>query len=126
MNAIAFSNPLHPMIFILIPEPAQQTAHLTTSPATETPEREPRAPKITTLTDISQITPKFREIVPPFHRQGNCIPWRLVLEPAVVRYRDTKLKRYFRADTAVASPDVYDVLEAEEFLYAIRLLDDEE
>ncbi len=24
--------------------------------------------------DISQITPKFREIVPPFHRQENCIP----------------------------------------------------
>ena len=47
--------------------------------------------------------------------------WRLVLEPVVVRYRDTKLKRYFRADAAFASPDVYDFLEAEEFLYAIRL-----
>ena len=42
--------------------------------------------------------------------------WRLVLEPVVVRYRDKKLKRYFRADAAFASPDVYDVLEAEEFL----------
>ena len=47
--------------------------------------------------------------------------WRLVLEPVVVRYRDKKLKRYFRADAAFASPDVYDFLEAEEFLYAIRL-----
>ncbi len=26
------------------------------------------------LADISQITPKFVETVPPFHRQGNCIP----------------------------------------------------
>ena len=47
--------------------------------------------------------------------------WRSVLEPVVVRYRDKKLKRYFRADAAFASPDVYDFLEAEEFLYAIRL-----
>ena len=47
--------------------------------------------------------------------------WRLVLEPVVVRYRDKKLKRYFRADAAFASLDVYDFLEAEEFLYAIRL-----
>jgi hypothetical protein len=47
--------------------------------------------------------------------------WRLALEPVVVRYRDNKLKRYFRADAAFASPDVYDFLEAEEFLYAIRL-----
>ena len=47
--------------------------------------------------------------------------WRLVLEPVVVRYRDKKLKRSFRADAAFASPDVYDFLEAEEFLYAIRL-----
>ena len=27
-----------------------------------------------TLADITQITPKLREIVPPFHRQGNGIP----------------------------------------------------
>ena len=39
--------------------------------------------------------------------------WRLVLEPVVVRYRDKKLKRYFRADAAFASPGVYDFLEAE-------------
>jgi hypothetical protein len=26
------------------------------------------------LADIAQITPKFVEIVPPYHRQGNCIP----------------------------------------------------
>ena len=47
--------------------------------------------------------------------------WRLVLEPVVVRYRDKKLKRYFRADAAFASPDIYEFLEAEDFLYAIRL-----
>ncbi len=30
---------------------------------------------------ISQITPKFREIVPPFHRQENCIPSAALRQP---------------------------------------------
>jgi len=47
--------------------------------------------------------------------------WREVLEPVVDRYRDRKLRRYFRADAAFASPEVYEFLEAEGFLYAIRL-----
>ena len=34
------------------------------------------------LTDISQITPDFRQIVPPFHRQGNRIP------SAAIRWHD--------------------------------------
>ena len=47
--------------------------------------------------------------------------WREVLEPVVKRYRKRKLRRYFRADAAFASPAVYEFLEAEGFLYAIRL-----
>jgi len=47
--------------------------------------------------------------------------WREVLEPVVSRHRDRKLRRYFRADAAFASPEVYEFLEAEGFLYAIRL-----
>ncbi len=47
--------------------------------------------------------------------------WREVLKPVVSRYRDRKLRRYFRADAAFASPVVYEFLEAEGFLYAIRL-----
>jgi len=47
--------------------------------------------------------------------------WREVLEPVVERYRDRKLRRYFRADAAFASPEVYEFVEAEGFLYAIRL-----
>jgi hypothetical protein len=47
--------------------------------------------------------------------------WREMLEPVVDRYRDRKLRRYFRADAAFASPEVYEFLEAEGFLYAIRL-----
>ena len=42
--------------------------------------------------------------------------WREVLEPVVSRYRDRKLRRYFRADAAFASPEVYEFLEAEGFL----------
>ena len=47
--------------------------------------------------------------------------WRDVLEPVVIRYRDRKLRRYFRADAAFAMPQVYDFLESEGFSYAIRL-----
>ena len=47
--------------------------------------------------------------------------WRDVLEPVVARYRDRKLRRYFRGDAAFASPDIYEYLEAESVFYAIRL-----
>ena len=47
--------------------------------------------------------------------------WREVLEPVVERYRERNLRRYFRGDAAFALPDLYEYLEAEGFLYAIRL-----
>ncbi len=47
--------------------------------------------------------------------------WRGVLEPVVERYRERDMRRYFRGDAAFASPDIYEFLEAEGFLYAIRL-----
>jgi Transposase DDE domain group 1 len=47
--------------------------------------------------------------------------WQAVLEPVVARYRGKLKRRYFRADAAFASPDVYSFLEAERFRYAIRL-----
>ncbi|HSM16782.1 MAG TPA: IS1380 family transposase [Gemmatimonadales bacterium] len=47
--------------------------------------------------------------------------WRDVLEPVVARYRDRRLRRYFRGDAAFASPDIYEFLEAEGYTYAIRL-----
>ena len=47
--------------------------------------------------------------------------WRGVLEPVVERYRERDLRRYFRGDAVFASPDIYEFLEAEGFLYAIRL-----
>jgi hypothetical protein len=47
--------------------------------------------------------------------------WRELLESVVTRYRDRAGRRYFRADAAFASPEVYNYLEAEGFLYAIRL-----
>ena len=57
-------------------------------------------------------------------RPGNvhsAYEWHDVLEPVVARYRDRKLRRYFRGDAAFASPDIYEFLEAEGFTYAIRL-----
>ena len=47
--------------------------------------------------------------------------WHDVLEPVVARYRDWKVRRYFRGDAAFASPDLYEFLEAEDYKYAIRL-----
>ncbi len=47
--------------------------------------------------------------------------WRDVLEPVVARYKERDLRRYFRGDAAFASPEIYEFLEDEGFLYAIRL-----
>jgi hypothetical protein len=47
--------------------------------------------------------------------------WKELLEPVVARYRDSGLRKYLRADAAFASPEVYQYLEDEGFLYAIRL-----
>ena len=38
-----------------------------------------------------------------------------------VHYRERNLRRYFRGDAAFAAPDIYEFLESEGFLYAIRL-----
>jgi len=39
----------------------------------------------------------------------------------VNRYKERKVRLYFRGDAAFASPDIYKFLETEGFLYAIRL-----
>ena len=47
--------------------------------------------------------------------------WRDVLVPVVERYKGRAIRLYFRGDAAFASPEIYDYLEAESMLYAIRL-----
>jgi hypothetical protein len=47
--------------------------------------------------------------------------WRHVLVPVVERYKERQVRLSFRGDAAFASPDLYDYLEAEGVLYAIRL-----
>ncbi len=47
--------------------------------------------------------------------------WEGLLKPVVVRYKGRKVRLYFRGDAAFASPEMYEYLEAEGFLYAIRL-----
>ena len=57
-------------------------------------------------------------------RNGNVASadeWRSVLEPVVARYRDLDIRKYFRGDAAFAIPELYVFLEAEGYLYAIRL-----
>ena len=47
--------------------------------------------------------------------------WRNVLEPVVMRYKERKVRLYFRGDAAFASPEIYEYLEAEGLLYVNRL-----
>jgi hypothetical protein len=57
-------------------------------------------------------------------RNGNVASaddWRSVLEPVFARYRDLDISKYFRGDAAFAIPALYVFLEAERYLYAIRL-----
>src|SRR5215472_13066017 len=47
--------------------------------------------------------------------------WREVLEPVLARYRGRMTRRYFRGDAAFANPEVYELLEAEDYRNTIRL-----
>jgi len=47
--------------------------------------------------------------------------WRCVLEPVIARYREVQVPKYFRGDAAFAIPELYELLEAEGYGYAIRL-----
>jgi hypothetical protein len=47
--------------------------------------------------------------------------WRSVLGPVIARYRERGLDLYFRGDAGFAKPEVYELLEAEDIGYAIRL-----
>ncbi len=44
-----------------------------------------------------------------------------MLKPVVVRYKGRKVRLYLRGDAAFASPEIYEYLEAEGSVYAIRL-----
>jgi len=44
-----------------------------------------------------------------------------VLEPVIVRYRGSVKHLYFRGDAAFANPEIYELLEAEQIAYTIRL-----
>ncbi len=43
------------------------------------------------------------------------------MEPIAARYERAGMRRYFRADAAFATPEVYEYLEERGSLYAIRL-----
>ena len=57
-------------------------------------------------------------------RHGNVASadeWRSLLEPILARYRPLKVGKFFRGDAAFAIPELYLLLEAEGYRYAIRL-----
>lgn len=67
---------------------------------------------------------QFGDVERAMLRPGNVSSaddWRSVLDPVVARYRDVEIPRYFRGDAAFARPDIYEYLESEGYLYAIRL-----
>jgi len=47
--------------------------------------------------------------------------WKEVLEPIVERYENRKNRKYFRGDAAFSKPEIYEYLEENGYLYAIRL-----
>jgi hypothetical protein len=47
--------------------------------------------------------------------------WKQFLSPIVDRYKEMDKKLYLRGDAAFASPDIYEYLEGNSILYAIRL-----
>jgi len=67
---------------------------------------------------------QFGDVERALLRHGNvhsADDWQAVLEPVVARYRGKRLHRFFRGDAAFANPRIYEYLEAEDYLYAIRL-----
>ena len=47
--------------------------------------------------------------------------WKEVLEPIVKRYESKNIRKYFRGDAAFAKPEIYEYLEGNGLLYAIRM-----
>jgi hypothetical protein len=67
---------------------------------------------------------QFGDIERALLRNGNVYSsddWKSVLEPIIKRYQDKDIIRYFRGDAAFANPDIYRLLESEDYFYAIRL-----
>src|SRR5512132_545440 len=67
---------------------------------------------------------QFGDLARSLLRPGNvhsAEDWRTVLTPIVARYREGRLRRYFRVYDASATPEIYTFLEAEGFKYTIRL-----
>jgi len=67
---------------------------------------------------------QFGDVEGALLRNGNvhsAEDWLSVLEPIVARYHEDDIRRFFRGDAAFADPRVYRYVEAERYLYAIRL-----
>jgi hypothetical protein len=67
---------------------------------------------------------QFGDLERAMLRNGNvhsADDWRALLEPVVARYRGQDIRRFFRGDAAFGQPEIYQYLEEEGYLYAIRL-----
>ena len=71
---------------------------------------------------LALLYPLLRRLSPIVERHVHSADgWQAVLEPAVARYRGEGIRRFFRGEAAFANPKVYRYLEAEVYLYAIRV-----
>jgi hypothetical protein len=67
---------------------------------------------------------QFGDLERALLRNGNVYSsddWKSVLEPIIERYKNKAITRYFRGDAAFANPDIYRLLEAQDYFYVIRL-----
>lgn len=67
---------------------------------------------------------QFGDVERAMLRRGNVHSskyWRRVLRPVTKRYRDRPIRKFFRGDAAFAVPGLFEALEADAFLYAIRI-----
>ena len=67
---------------------------------------------------------QFGDLERALLRNGNVYSsddWKSVLEPIIERYKNKDIIRYFRGDAAFANPDIYRLLEAQDYFYVIRL-----
>jgi len=51
--------------------------------------------------------------------------WQSVLEPIISRYRSSDIPRFFRGNADFAYPEIYSLLESEDYFYAIRPKDNQ-
>jgi len=76
------------------------------------------------LAGLSEINGQWGDCEGELLRPGNVHSadrWKELLDPVVQRYASENIRKYFRGDAAFAKPEIYEYLEENSLLYAIRM-----